>query len=320
MMARLLLGGGTRSASFRMLLGALVGLSVSDIGWAVFSHLGEPPGPVAQRLLAISFQASYILVAAAALHPAVREVAVSGPRREPRLSPALLIGLTTALLVAPALLAAQAMEKKVDDGMAIAFGSTLLCLLVVARLAQLLRQVEAQSRQLRDQASIDELTGLPNRRAWSLDLPLTMERARHEGTPMSVGLIDLDHFKRFNDTYGHPAGDQLLRVAAINWRGHVRSIDTLARYGGEEFIVLLPVANGEQAVAVLERLRQVTPSGQTFSAGVAVWDRAETAEQLIARADRALYQAKSSGRNRSVIFSETTAETPVVQVGTHSGA
>jgi diguanylate cyclase (GGDEF)-like protein len=137
---------------------------------------------------------------------------------------------------------------------------------------------------------------------------------------MSVAMIDLDHFKRFNDTYGHPAGDKLLRAAALNWRGHLRSIDQLARYGGEEFIVLLPVADGEQAVGVLERLRIVTPSGQTFSAGVAVWNGAETAAELIARADRALYQAKTSGRNRTVIFSETTAETPAVDVGVHEAS
>jgi diguanylate cyclase (GGDEF)-like protein len=320
MMVRLLFSGGTRNAAFRMLLGALVGLSVSDIGWAVFSHIGQPPGPTAQRLLAMSFQGAYILVAAAALHPAVRGVAVSGGRRESHLSPLLLIGLTTAVLVPPALLAVEATDKKVGDGLAIAMGSTVLCLLVIARLAQLLRQVEAQSRQLRDLATIDELTGLPNRRAWSLDLPATMEHARIEETALAVAMIDLDHFKRFNDTYGHPAGDQLLRAAAINWRGHLRPVDRLARYGGEEFIVLLPVIDADDALVVLERLRVVTPSGQTFSAGVALWDRIESPAQLIARADRALYQAKTSGRNRSVLFSETTAEVPAVQIGGQSGA
>jgi diguanylate cyclase (GGDEF)-like protein len=283
-------------------LGALLALTASDLGWRVFSHLGRPPGPIAHRLLAMSFSLAYALVGAAALDPSVREIVTSAPPREVRLSPGLLVGLTVASLVAPALLLAEAARREIPDAVAIALGSTLLFLLVLARMAQLLRQVEAQAKLLRELARVDELTGLPNRRVWTAELPAAMERARRDATPMSVAMIDLDHFKRFNDTHGHPAGDQLLRSAAVNWRVHLRNIDQLARYGGEEFIALLPIADADQAVAVLARLRQVTPEGQTFSAGVATWDGAESAEDLIARADRALYQAKASGRNRSVVF------------------
>jgi diguanylate cyclase (GGDEF)-like protein len=308
MMVRLLLGGGTRTAAFRYLLAALLGLTASDLGWTLFSHLGRPPGPVAQRLLAACFSLAYALVGAAAVHSSVHEATTSVPPREPRLSLGLLLGLTIASLVAPALLLAEAARHEIPDARAIAIGSTLLFLLVLARMAQLLRQVEDQAKMLRDLSRVDELTGLPNRRVWSAELPVAMERARREATPMSVAMIDLDHFKRFNDTHGHPAGDQLLRMAALNWRSHLRNVDQLARYGGEEFIVLLPVADGAQALLVLERLRVVTPSGQTFSAGVATWDGAESAEDLIARADQALYRAKASGRNRSVVFeSGTTA-------------
>ena len=310
MMVRLMLGGGARTVAFRFMLGALLGLTASDLGWTVFSHLGRPPGPFAHRLLAMSFSLAYTLVGAAALHPSVREAVTSAPPREERLSPALLIGLTVASLVAPALLMAEALSHEIADAPAIAIGSTLLFLLVLARMAQLLRQVEAQAKLLRELARVDELTGLPNRRVWTAELPMAMDRARRESTPMSVAMIDLDRFKRFNDTHGHPAGDQLLRAAAGTWRVHLRNIDQLARYGGEEFIALLPVADGQQAVAVLERLRAVTPAGQTFSAGVATWDGRESADDLIARADRALYQAKASGRNRSVVFMHELAGGP----------
>jgi diguanylate cyclase (GGDEF)-like protein len=116
---------------------------------------------------------------------------------------------------------------------------------------------------------------------------------------LCVGLLDLDLFKRFNDTHGHPAGDALLVEAASAWREVLRSgSDSLSRYGGEEFLVVLP-APPEQALATVERLRRLTPQHQTASAGIASWDGTETAQGLIARADIALYAAKARGRDRS---------------------
>ena len=90
---------------------------------------------------------------------------------------------------------------------------------------------------------------------------------------------------------------------ATSW-SWLRTVDHLARYGGEEFIVLLPTASAELATMVLERLRSATPAGQTFSAGVATWDRNETSEELIARADQALYEAKDAGRDRIQVATE----------------
>lgn len=110
-------------------------------------------------------------------------------------------------------------------------------------------------------------------------------------------MIDLDDFKRFNDQLGHPAGDRLLKDAAAAWREQLRTVDRLARYGGEEFIVLFHGAAIETANEALARLRSVTPAGQTFSGGVARWDGRETSEELVARADRALYEAKNAGRD-----------------------
>src|SRR4029450_12199935 len=107
-------------------------------------------------------------------------------------------------------------------------------------------------------------------RAWSSELPQTIERARRDGTPLVVAMLDLDHFKKFNDEFGHPAGDRLLKGAAASWGAELRAVDQLARSGGEEFIVLLPGTTGPEAVEVLARLRAATPAGQSFSAGAAV--------------------------------------------------
>jgi diguanylate cyclase (GGDEF)-like protein len=192
----------------------------------------------------------------------------------------------------------QAIRHQVTDGVAIAIGCTALFLLVVTRMSQLLTQLDLQTERVRELAVTDELTGLPNRRAWNAELPRTIERVRRTGEPMSLAMIDIDHFKRFNDAYGHPAGDRMLKEAAAAWQEQLRIVDHLARYGGEEFVVLLPDATTTQAREIIDRMRLATPLGQTFSAGVATWDGAETSDELTARADIALYAAKSAGRNQ----------------------
>jgi diguanylate cyclase (GGDEF)-like protein len=187
------------------------------------------------------------------------------------------------------------------DGLAIGAASMMLFLLVVLRIVGLVRQVEEQSDQLAALARHDGLTGIPNRRTWDSELPVAMDRARRDGVPLSVAILDLDHFKHFNDRYGHQAGDRLLKSATTAWSQLLRSTDLMCRYGGEEFSVLLPDATVEQAAEVLERLRRITPQGQTFSAGLAGWDRQEASDRLVARADRALYAAKASGRDRVTV-------------------
>ena len=127
-----------------------------------------------------------------------------------------------------------------------------------------------------------------------------MARARRSGAPLHLALLDVDHFKRFNDTNGHQAGDLLLKSAAAAWKAQLREGDTLARYGGEEFTALLGGCSQAEALAVLERVRAATPLGETVSVGVAQWDGRQTPEQLIGLADEALYQAKHQGRNRVV--------------------
>jgi diguanylate cyclase (GGDEF)-like protein/PAS domain S-box-containing protein len=148
-------------------------------------------------------------------------------------------------------------------------------------------------------AATDPLTDLPNRRGWQRELGQLMQTARRTGKPLTVAMADLDHFKSYNDTHGHLAGDGFLHDFAVAARNSLRAVDTVARWGGEEFAIALPDCPHAEAVHVLDRVRGNVPEGQTCSIGYATWDTVETAEQLIRRADEALYLAKDNGRNRT---------------------
>ncbi|HTR75807.1 MAG TPA: diguanylate cyclase [Solirubrobacterales bacterium] len=149
-------------------------------------------------------------------------------------------------------------------------------------------------------ARSDALTGLPNRRALDDLLPREMARAARSETPLWLALIDIDHFKAYNDNHGHLAGDTVLRDCAVAWDSVLRGEDSILRFGGEEFLVVLREVEAEIATAIVERLRAATPAGQTCSAGLALWRPGESVDKLIGRADAALYQAKESGRDRLV--------------------
>jgi diguanylate cyclase (GGDEF)-like protein len=157
-------------------------------------------------------------------------------------------------------------------------------------------------------ARTDALTGLANRRALDESLPRERERARREQKPLAALALDLDHFKRVNDNWGHAVGDLLLAAVGETLRSSVRPYDLAVRTGGEEFLLLLPGAANEAAAMIAERIRgrigqlvvEGLPERVTASAGVAVLSAAESANELLARADRALYQAKERGRDRVV--------------------
>jgi diguanylate cyclase (GGDEF)-like protein len=298
MTVRLMLGGSGRNVSFRLMCAALVCFLGGDSAWAVINQMVWEASPLVERLLAGVFLIGYLLFGAAAVHPDVRSLARAAAPRAARPSRLMLALLTLASLIGPALLVMQALRQQVTDGLAIGIGCAALFLLVVTRMSQLLTQLDLQAERVRELAVTDELTGLPNRRAWNIELPRMIERVRRTGDSLSMAMIDLDHFKRFNDSLGHPAGDRLLKEAAAAWQEQLRTVDHLARYGGEEFVALLPDATTEQAGAIIDRMRLATPLGQTFSAGVATWDGTETSDELTARADVALYAAKNAGRNQ----------------------
>ncbi len=167
-----------------------------------------------------------------------------------------------------------------------------------------LKRIEAERENLLTEvkilASRDALTGLPNRRTLDEQLPREMARARRAGAPLCLAIVDIDHFKAYNDSSGHLAGDAMLRNCAEAWDSELRGEDTILRFGGEEFLVLLPDTPLERAAEIVERLRAATPEVLTCSAGLACWDSAEGIDDLLERADMALYAAKGSGRDRLV--------------------
>lgn len=178
------------------------------------------------------------------------------------------------------------------------------------RLHQRTIELKIANRRIEELAELDELTGLQNRRSIMKSLNEEMVRAQRSNLPCSVSIIDLDFFKRINDTFGHATGDEVLRTFAICIFANIRTIDKLGRYGGEEFLLILPDTAKDQAVRTLDRLRLMiskldwaATSGKmypTLSAGICEIREEDLAEDILARADIALYRAKDTGRNRVI--------------------
>jgi diguanylate cyclase len=200
-----------------------------------------------------------------------------------------------------------------------------------ARAAELEASFEEKSRELdaikdsltksEQRAKTDMLTGLPNRHALDEFFRAAQMEAMEKGTPLSALLIDIDHFKKFNDDFGHSVGDQVLRLVATALRERVREIDLPARYGGEEMMVVLPGADLATSAGVAERIRHSICEreiirrstgevlrGITVSIGVGQFQLGEAVADLIDRCDRALYHAKKTGRNRIVTEEQLEAK------------
>jgi diguanylate cyclase (GGDEF)-like protein len=178
-----------------------------------------------------------------------------------------------------------------------------------------IEEIHDLQEKLREQANRDSLTGLFNRRYLEGTLEREMARSRRESAPLSMVLLDVDHFKEVNDNYGHQAGDEVLRVLAKLLMEHARAEDIVCRYGGEEFLLVLPkmplTIAMERATQLLQIVKQTIVSfGElriqvTISIGVAaIPEDADSTERLIRCADNALYQAKSRGRDRVVAFND----------------
>ena len=173
------------------------------------------------------------------------------------------------------------------------------------------RELELELRRLSDEVATDALTQIANRRGLTAQFEVERARLDRDGGELVVGLLDIDNFKRLNDTLGHAAGDQALVALAGHVRQSLRPIDGVARFGGEEFVVLLPGTPADEGQRVLTRLQRLLSAslfmheGQevfvTFSAGVTAYRPGEPLEAALERADEALYEAKRTGKNRTCI-------------------
>jgi diguanylate cyclase (GGDEF)-like protein len=298
MAARLFTTPGARTASYRLFTAGLIATLVADIAYAYVSVTGVYEG----GLMDAGWLLSYVAWGACALHPSMRSLSETAPDRAVRLTVRRLVLLVATPVLAPAIFVAQRLiDANNIDWIGTSVGAVVLLALVLLRIAGLVAQVQDQAAQLDALAHNDALTGVPNRRAWDLELARHLANARRGGEPVVVALLDLDHFKRFNDRYGHQAGDRLLKEAAAAWRSQLRSGDLLARYGGEEFGICVTGLTLSAVVGLLERVQAATPLGQTFSAGVAAWSGHEAPERLVARADEALYRAKHAGRSCVIV-------------------
>jgi diguanylate cyclase len=168
-------------------------------------------------------------------------------------------------------------------------------------------ELKEANRRIEELAELDELTGSLNRRCIMRILDEEVSRAQRTKAPCSIALIDLDWFKRINDTYGHPTGDEVLRTFAITVFANIRNFDRFGRFGGEEFMLVLPDTPRDAALRILDRLRAIvadldwsafSPGMRvTVSAGIATLQPNDTLDTVLARADGALYEAKAQGRN-----------------------
>ncbi len=173
------------------------------------------------------------------------------------------------------------------------------------------RALEDEIRRLSDEVSTDQLTQIANRRGLIASFEIESSRAQRNGTPLAVGLLDIDNFKQLNDTLGHQTGDEALKFLAQRVKDALRPGDVVARYGGEEFVVLLPATPALEAQATVTRLQRGLSANLfmhegkqtfvTFSAGVTLHRDGETLESALERADVALYEAKRTGKNRTCV-------------------
>ena len=216
---------------------------------------------------------------------------------------------------------------------------------LVARMADATRAMEARSHALEEQLQAssrevtelrqnlesvrresltDPLTGIPNRKAFDNELQKSIDRAAKHDEPVCLVMCDIDHFKVFNDTWGHQTGDQVLRLVANCISENVKGRDTAARYGGEEFAIILPQTLLGDAVNLADQFRTKVESKKlvkkstgdilgaiTISLGVAVYAPGETGIELTARADSCLYAAKRTGRNRVVSEDDPASEAAI---------
>jgi diguanylate cyclase (GGDEF)-like protein len=293
--------GNVRRPAVLWLSVAMLSTLAADTGLNLWTLLdGDDQYP---RVLDCLWLMFYLFVAYAAIaagrpaRPERRRTARGGIRTGLDLTIPRLVLLAVAAML-PSVVIVLRSRLADDPGYAeLGLGSALLITLVIIRIWGLIKQLRRQAVRLDLLATTDPLTEVANRRSWDAELGRRLSPDRAGSDVVLVALLDLDHFKRFNDSRGHHAGDDLLRRAAEAWRSALGADGLIARWGGEEFAVVLRADDERSGLAVLDGLRHVVPERQTVSIGVARWDGELGPELLMRRADAALYEAKAAGRN-----------------------
>lgn len=277
-------------------------VSLVSLALLTYTLTGQPLVSVNSRVV---FEVYFLAIAATCLRYDVRLCLLAG-------------ALSVVQYLAVILLATTAYDLSAFPDQIAAYGSfdwgsEISRLLLLAIAAALSSVIVLRARDLRRLSALDRMTGVFNRGHFDERLPVELSRAERVGRPLSVAMLDVDHFKEFNDRYGHAAGDVGLRAIAERVRLMTRRSDVLARYGGEEFVLLLPDTSAEMALEKLEEIRAEVQAlvielprglGQatlTLSAGIATSpDDGSNAAELVEEADARLFRAKNLGRNRVV--------------------
>ncbi|MDX6284579.1 MAG: diguanylate cyclase [Frankiales bacterium] len=247
------------------------------------------------------YLAPYLLIGFGAMHPSGTALTEPAPSRQLSTSNTRVLALGCAALLGPLLLSVLFLTGAGLNAIPIAIGSAVSTILVLTKLVGLIHRAEAQSTQLATFARTDSLTGVANRRTWDFELERAITLAHAEGSTLTVAVIDLDHFKQYNDAHGHIAGDLVLKETTAAWTTVLDGRGFLARYGGEEFTLLIADSTPTTVEPLLQRLNQAVSRGQTCSIGVTAWRPTEDPAHATARADAALFEAKRTGRNRIII-------------------
>lgn len=292
-LVRLLVGARWLNTSLTILCVAVAATFLADLWQAYLTVQGDTFDYV--KASDTLFLAGLVAMPIAAWAPGSSSIDRSAVETSGTITTLRLAGLAAGALLVPVLLVVAATQTGREEYVILAISSVVVVALVLWRLWLVLSLAQAQSRLLAEEARTDPLTGLANRRT----LDFHLERLDLSAGAVTIAMMDLDHFKDYNDRHGHQAGDELLSAAATRWQAELPPGALLGRYGGEEFALILPGLTTEEALPTLERLRETVPSGQTVSIGAAQVEGNDSAFATLHRADRALYEAKRSGRNRT---------------------